>query len=272
MSIPPVINMPSLSDGPQGGVCASFETQLDAAIAVLEMAKDTINAPVEALRGMLDDIVGEAASVIDDINSGLNDIADAITDSIPSVEGTDEWTDMMAACGLLENEVKIQSPKNIASDLLNSTISSMTNALDAQLDLLESIVEIPIATAINAINSILEELKVPDFLSSIDEFLECMDAICTDADLTDKVNYINNLLDDMYVDDNGFLLDQQLMNESGISQTQKDNITQAKADLLDTGDTAVNSATSAIESGVNSVKNLVATPSKAVEQVKSFFT
>jgi hypothetical protein len=272
MAIPPVIDLPSLSDGPQGSVCASFEKQLDVAIEVLEMTADAIDAPVDAIRDLLDDIVGEAASAIGDIEDGLSDIFDAVLGTIPVVEGDDEWLAMMEACGLLEDTINAQSATNIASELLDNTLNASVNALTDQLQLLESLVELPIATAINAVNRLLEELKVPDFLSSIDELFNCMDSICTGADLTNKIQYVDDLLDEMYVDDNGFLLDDRLMNDSGISQAQRDIIIDAQADLLDTGDTALNSATASIAAGTAALKSLVSAPARAVDQVKSFFT
>ena len=270
--IPGVINMPSLASGPQGSVCAGFEKTLDASIKVLEMARDAISIPTELLRELLDDIVGQAESAIGDIEDGLNDIAGAVSGSIPVIEGTDEWTDMFVACGLLNEAFAAQSPNTIATEMTNNVVRDMVSALDEQLQLLESLVEIPIAAAINTINKLLESLKVPDFLSKIDEILNCMDSICVGADFTDKFAYIDALLDEMYIDDNGFLQDDRLMSEAGISQAQKDIIIGAKADLLDTGDTALNAATAVIDEGVAAVKSLISAPARAADTVKSFFT
>ncbi len=272
MAAPPTLNLPSLSDGPTGSVCLGFNTSLEAVIKLIETVIDAIQAPIAQLNSMLNAIVGQAASSIGDIELALDDISADIGNCIPVVEGAGEWLDMMASCGLLENEITAKSPANIAAGFLDGAVNDMAGALEDQLTLLTGLAEMPIAAAINALNSLLESLKIPDHLASFDELVQCMDSICVGVDVSDKLTYISDLLDDNFIDSNGFVLDEQMMNVAGISAAQKDVIIDAKSNLLDTTDTATNQAREAADQGAAAVKSLTTAPARAKSKVKSFFT
>ena len=272
MAIPAIPDIPNPADGVRGTTCQDLEAQLDEKIAVLEQAKEAMNAPTKLLNKELGKLIGGPASSAGDILAAKDTIQGGVDDNTPAIPNTDEIENMLKDCGLLSDNILSgkTSPAAAVGDFVKKAGDAVEDAIGKALEAISNLLEAPAATIINAINDILDKIKVPDVLGALDGILNCLDAMCG-SDVSGKVDYVNTLASDMKIDDNGALDVDTLFSEAGIDQGQADNIKEIGTKIADAKSSAQEQAASSGEALGGGIKELVKPP-PAAQKVISFFS
>jgi len=246
----PEIKIPGIS-ALAAGICDDFGGQVDGLVGSLGKAKGMLNSPFDMLRGELNGLSGAVSSPINDLTSGLDSITDAALDGLPGLPDVSELERIMQACGLLRGSLLggLMSPAeflgkylNTALGLLDSLVGGAMGAIGSVLGLIEA----GAAFILNEINKLLNMLDISGLLSKLDGFLNCIEAICgrnfnipstpgAPAQPTsekfyldyidDTMDYVNNMLIDMNLDDTGNLdINQMFAEIKNVPQDIFDNI------------------------------------------------
>lgn len=272
MSIPKIPDLPKVSDGPQGTYCKDLETQCDDAIKILQQAQSAINGPTKELDKNLKGILGQPASAVNDINSASDDITNTANDATATPSGAGAIEDVLKNCGILQADVLSgkTSPAESIGKFLESASNSLSDAMDTAMDLISSLAEAPVAAIINTINDILEPFDLKGIFSKLDGIFDCLDSMCG-SNISGKVDYVNDLADQMQLDSEGNFDTNTILQNSGISSEQISNITTLGDKISTAKDNAAAAAASSADSLGDGVKNLTKPPPVA-QKVKSFFS
>jgi len=252
----PKLDLPSPSDGPQGSMCQDMEVKLDAAIASLEKAKKAIEHPLQGVFDKIDALTGSIPTPENDINNALGDLGGKLNDAIPKPpSGVDEVKDMLSKCGILNEELPSISSTKLNVKFEGISIKGYADALDSALDDLQSLAEFPIAKALDAIKGILEGFGLGSIISGLDGFLDCLDSMCG-SDISGKMDYVNQLMDDMKVNDDGTLDMETIYTESGASSGTISNLANIGNKLTESSGDATAGIADAAAGLVDSVKSI----------------
>jgi len=252
----PSLDLPSPSDGPQGAMCAGIESQLDSAIATLEKAKNAMKNPLDGIFDQIGALAGSAATPADDINNALNDMTSGINDAIPKPpSGLGEVKDMLSKCGILEADLDSISGTKLSVDFGSISASTFTDALNGLLDDLQSLAEFPIAKALEALKDLLAGFGLGSIISSLDGFLDCLDSMCG-SDISGKIDYVNQLITDMKINDDGELDMESIYQDSGASSDTISNLANIGNKLSESKDSAASGIADAASGLVDAVSSI----------------
>lgn len=272
MAIPQIPDIPSPSDGLLGNTCKDLERQLDDKIRVMEQAKEAVNAPTKLLNKELGKLIGEPASSAQDLSDATNAIQSGVDENTPTIPDTSEMEDILQSCGIIEDN--ILSGKTSPAAAVGAFVSEAANAINRgvndALDTISDLLEAPASFLVNAINDILKNIKIPDILSSLDGILDCLDSTCG-GDVSGKVDYVNNLMSDMKLNDSGLIDTDTIFTEAGISQDQMNNIGDVTTKITDAKLAADEQALAASDALGGGIKDIMKPPPVA-QKVISFFS
>ena len=235
MGIPQIPKLPSLSlpnpaDSAAGVMCRKMEESLDTKLGELAKVKNMINGPLDSLTGKLSDMVGRVATPLDEMESTLGDLKSAASDAIPKTLGVDEVKDLLEKCGILKGELPSLSDTAILDNYTKDIGSSFKNMLGSffgGLDLDLDFPEIGVGNMLGGLKSLLDKVNISGLLGGLDGYLNCLDSLCG-ANVSDKLDYANNIVDDMKLTAEGALDVEGILNSSGIDTDQIKNIMDAK--------------------------------------------
>ncbi len=166
--------------GMANSVCSDFGSQLDAITSGLGGIQSALNGPLGMLRGGLDGLLGQAASPLNDVNSGLDLLKDTASNAIPGIPDVSNIDNLLQNCGILKGNLLggIQSPESLISDFLSQLGSLLNSSMYDALNGLSGLVEGPVASLISQINSLLNGFGIGDLLSKFDGLFNCIESIC----------------------------------------------------------------------------------------------
>ena len=219
--IPSIPSLPNPADGPQGTMCRKMERELDKGLGEMGKARNAMYTALDDVKSSLSDMVGQVATPLNDMNSALGDLNNAASDAMPSFPvGSGQLEDMLQKCGILKQDLPKLSGSAIYDDFANATSTSFENALKDAFDGI-SFPEFGISDMFRDLGKQLDFFDVSGILSGLDGFLNCLDSMCG-SNVSDKIDYANDLVDDMGLDSvTGKLDTEGLMNDAGISTAQK---------------------------------------------------
>ena len=252
----PSLDLPSPSSGPQAGMCQDLEAKLDSAIASLEKAKNAMKNPLDGIFSQLDGLIGTTATPVDDINSALGDMEGKLNDAIPKApSGIDEVMDMLSKCSILEEDMGKVSGTKLEVNFTSISTKGFTDAISNALDDLQSLAEFPIAKALEGLKDLLAGFGLGEIISSLDGFLNCLDGMCG-SDISGKMDYVNNLIDEMKINDDGELDMETIYKESGAPSDSISNLANIGNKLSESKDSASTGIADATAGLVDSVKSI----------------
>ena len=268
----PKLELPSLSDGPQGAMCKDLEAKLDAAIATLEKAKKSMEHPLSGIFNKLDAMVGQIPTPGDDINNALGDLSGKLNDAIPKPpSGIDEVKNLLKKCSILEADLPSMSGTKLGISFGKVSLKGYTDALKSALDDLQSLAEFPIAQALEGLKGLLAGFGLGEIIKGLDGFLNCLDGMCG-SDISSKMEYVDQLISDMKVKDDGTLDMETIYSESGAPSGVISNLANIGNKLSESGDSATTGIADAAAGLVDSVKSIKSESilSKIVEVASDF--
>lgn len=217
-------SLPNPADGPAGTMCRDMERQLDKGLGEMGKARNAIYMGLDSVKSALSDMVGQVATPVNDMNSALGDLNNAASNAMPSFPvGTDQLEDMLQKCGILKDSLPKMSGSALYDKYKDSIYVSFEDALKGIFDGI-SFPEFGISDMFRNLGKQLDFLDVGGILSGLDGYLNCLDSMCGSS-VSDKIDYANNLVDEMGLTAEGSLDMDGLMDDAGISSAQKSNVT-----------------------------------------------
>jgi len=247
----PNFSTPDVVSSFAAGICNDFSSQIDGILNGLDKAKVALNSPFDLLNSELSGLIGESASSANDMLSGTTSISDAALSGVPDLPDVSELERVMQSCGLLRGGLLggLMSPVDIlggflrqAFDLLYSLVKNAMAALSTVFGLIEA----GASFILNEINKLLNALGIGDLIAKFDGLITCIESICGQnlgipenigdpvkptseifyVDyIDDTMDYVNNMLNDMNLDDFGQLDQTKIFADiSGVPQDIFDNV------------------------------------------------
>ena len=236
--------------------CDIVEGIADTTIDKITQVKFAINAPLAALLALIATLQGEAASLAQDIEDAINQMKNNLDGLIPDLgPGLDsELLNILEKCEILEIS-PTESLGKIAKDLSNGLLTSVSDFLTTTVENLASLPEYPVAAAMLEINELLDNLEFPNILDYMDKALQCLDALCG-RDITSQAQQIDDLLDEMYLTDNGQLDRGRMYIENGITSDQIFNVEKCYSEIKSASEDAVSKVRNTANGVANTISSL----------------
>jgi len=226
--IPSIPSLPSPADGPAGTMCRKLEGKLDKGLSEMGKIRNSAWNALNDVKGALADMVGQAASPLNEMTDALDGLKNAASDAMPSFPvGTDQLEDMLKNCGILKDDLPKMSGSSLFDDFSKSVGLNFDLSIGDYFDGID-LPEFGIGKMFDDLASKLDFLDTSGILSGLDGLLNCLDSMCG-SDLSGKVDHANDLVDGMGLDVKGALDTDKLMSDSGISSSQISNINSVKS-------------------------------------------
>jgi len=285
-----VDQIPGISDvvgdidcNPQKSLCDKFNNQLDDAIKQIENFSNIFRDKLGRVQDKLESFKLDIPSTeIDDLSKTMEDEAAA---ALPDIDPCDpaEILKTLENCGLAFPS--LASPKQMEKDMRDWMSFKLKNIFGdfefpdfdfampdfprlPSFELPEfQLPEFSISLDFDGLDNLLSKWKFPDLLGSMDGLFNCLDSICKDVDLDDKITRVNNSLSGMGISDSGTLDTKQLMDSVGLSDLHQAGVNKAKSTMADLKSAYTSAAENGATAVTNQTKNMVAQTTQPAEGV-----
>ena len=209
--------------GLKGTLCEGIERELDKGIQMLKAADYAMNDAVSDILDAIDDFAPDPITPPSILDDALDDMNDLMQKKTPDMKSAEYILDLLEKCLGLCDDLSTKSDYRIRLDILDVIYDALNDVISDFFH----IPEIFIAQGIDLANDLLSKIKVGDLLAKLDRLIDCIDAACGGG-ISDKVDTINALVDNMQIDDNGRIDQDNMFLNGGLSQAQQDAIEKAQ--------------------------------------------
>jgi hypothetical protein len=191
--------------GIKDGLCSGFDGKLSSAMGTMDQIKGLMGSPTSRMNTELGNLVGGISSPAGDMTSGLDSIASGVGDSLPDIPDISDVESVLQDCDLLKGSLLggLQSPADLVSGFISTVLGAVGDAIGGILGAIGNLIEAPLAFIIKEIDDLLSSFGVPNLLSGLDGLFDCYDSLC-DTDVQDDIDYIDDALYEMNLDDEGY--------------------------------------------------------------------
>ncbi len=238
-------------------VCKKLITEFDSTLKLLAIIKIAVTTPINAIKTFLQTM---QYSVINDINSAIQDINNNIDNMIPDIDDAaiNEILYIIRNCPFLCEDLNFKNPitllksieketKNIAGSLINDLTSGLREFSVAQL--IDAMIKKYSPKGFNLTS------KIPKIFQIID----CIDALCSE-DISSRVTTFLNYLKQLYILSDGNFDRVKLYSDINLSPSHILNIETALDSIIGVG----HDIDMALNKGVKFAKSLNLDPPPCV--------
>jgi len=263
--------IPGGLEGLRQEMCSKYQGETDTIYKQLRSIHTRIRGPINKLRQILEQLKLAVTTPIDELTNAIDEMGDQFDDIVPDFSDITELDKLIAACTpfgrLFDGQGNLQDAIDAVSDATLGLASDLIN--DATDTIMKNIEEYISAKAIDALDKMFKEFRIPKVIIEIDELINCISNMCPGDNTQSIIDKINNIQKEMYFTDTGTFDSARLMVEVGLSADKSYNVNLAKSSL----DTFENNAISEASDRVTNVFESVEAIKKApyIGKISSYF-
>lgn len=268
-------------------MCDKLKKELDGALNEINSAKKAIANKIKKTLGPLSDYSSQA---VNDLTSALDALNSDSAVAIPAVDecSADELKKMMQSCGLAAPA--FDAPKNMEKEFLKQIQDKLKEVFgDFELpdfsginfpdfpklpsfDLPQyQLPEFSLSLKLDAFDSFLDKFKFPDLLGKLDGLFTCLDSICKDYDIDDKITGVNGVLSELGINDQGKLDMDKFFDDAGLSSAHRGALSQAKDGMASIKSSMIKAAEDSAKKATSKSSSIKNPVDSAVSKFKALF-
>lgn len=227
--------------------CTRFQAELEVMIIAFQGIQVLLKTPVKTYRKYLTDLLTQPISDIQEMMEALDALNFQIQLLIPGSDCVNDLLEIAKKCSLIGDTLKIQGVPSLTFDLGDAVKKLIDDTIKLFSAVMLQFAEYPVAVYCFFIDDLLSKSGIKDMLAQFNKYVECGNAICHGM-LSPQIDEINQLMNDMYLSENGTLDRARLYEEINIDARHRANMDACydtiKADKdagLEKLDTSVNS-------------------------------
>jgi len=251
--------------------CDKYTDQTNRAKNQLKRLHQKTRGPLNEVKNKLNNLKSKATTPIDELTDKLKKLNKDMMDKVPDLSNNDDLNALKKLCGKLNDLLDGSGSLDDAiKDVTDATQNLITNVLNDSADsLMKNVEEYAAGQAMNVLDELFGEAKIPNILGTLDPLLQCLNDMCPGSSTNEIVDELNTMQNEMGFTDDGNFDSGLIMDQVGMSNDKKTNLTSIDSVITQTKSDASTSVSKQVENLFNSEKK--AKKNSVIGKISGYF-